>query len=205
MLEAKGRGLPHWMPRRDFFSCGQNFLITIPENQTIKRATTRFAAVRQGRVLHRVENASTIDDGLPSAGVQVAGEPSDEHRRPRTSEADLFPGWSKMELLNLTCIVCISSFEAARPQQGRYPRFLLAGVSSRSRSRANTAPTAPEGRYPTRTEPAKRRLIAKVCVVCDDPFETTSRQTRCCGRTCGQALAAPAERCYANSPRCREK
>lgn len=93
--------------------------------------------------------------------------------------------------LNLVCCACGGVFNSPKPRSGRYPGFCSPGCR-RSHHLAQLKSYRAEGRYATttRTAPANRRPIAKICEVCKRPFETTNRATICCGITCGQALAS---------------
>jgi hypothetical protein len=92
-------------------------------------------------------------------------------------------------VLDLVCLACDGSFSAAKPKRGRYPRF-CSHACRRSRHLTQLQGYRAEGRYSLRSAPANRRPIAKACLVCDKPFETTNNATVCCGTICGQALRA---------------
>lgn len=91
---------------------------------------------------------------------------------------------SERPLLQHVCAVCDRPFRAPAKHRGRHLRF-CSDDCRKARIAAQNRSYRAEGRrhFTNRTK------IAKVCVVCDQPFETTNRRTKCCGVDCGQRLA----------------
>jgi hypothetical protein len=94
-------------------------------------------------------------------------------------------------VIDLCCIVCGGSFLAEKKPQGRHRRF-CSPACRRQRHLTQLDRYRAEGRYRGRPRiaPANRRLITKVCEVCQTPFQTPNSKTVCCGIACGTVLAS---------------
>jgi len=97
--------------------------------------------------------------------------------------AIIFQG-GRMTTVEIACIVCGTSFATTRSSRGRLPRFCSTVCRHKRRAKQHQQ-YRDEGRYP----PPRRRPIAKTCVICKQAFETTNRETVCCGLECGFQLS----------------